>query len=259
MVQRPLERPVSLVAVLPVVSNKLASQERVMLVRSLVETELRKKGFNLLEQRFINEICESTSCEAREELFSRFGIDALVELELRTAMSRNFLLLYADSVSGTLYFLDRDANVIEASFQKNHRSGGVMLNTGQVYEAIDTQAESFSDVTFEPLARAFAQRIVARLTPPSIAEARFSPEQLFLGEPELEGETLCVQASPSGSLLLIGERVSATLPERSGGRYCASVHSLGKFIQYDFRAEFRTVTGLQIERIFAGVGRCPLD
>lgn len=264
----PLEssKQIGYVALLPVTPPKGTRPERSELVRNLVESEMRSKGFLVVEDQLLKQICTDKECKKQDELFARFAIDALGKLELSSARSRNLGLGYADSVSGKLSFLDRSGQVVEAVSNDIDRGGGFLLNSGQVVKAIESQAQSFRDSTFEPIAREFARGLVAKLAPPAGLEARFSHASLMIGEIEFKGpkeraKILCVNATPESSVVLTDGKLSADLRETDEGRYCGSLRSLGPVTASPFRVELRTAAGLSTEKRFSALstgGRCEL-
>ncbi len=209
-----------------------------------------------MESDIVSRLCPAKpSCP---ELFKKFGVDGVARLELTTAVSRNFGLGYADSITGTLAFEDKSGRTVQSISNSTQRTGGLLLNSGQLVEAIKSQAKSFNDSTFEPLAREFARGIVAKLAPPAGLERRFSGKPLVLGEPAVEqtrrgNNVLCILGTPQSFVVITRGQTSAPLRETKPGRYCAALRSVGPVAVKPYRVELRTPSGLETEKQFNGM------
>lgn len=244
--------------------------ERVERVRTLVRAELENSGFVLLDDRVVNATCKERTCPERADLFKSAPLDALARLTVKSAATNNFGIGYVDLLEGKLELIDSGAKILETVEYTESKRGGLLFNSGQVVAAFKTQANSFQDSTFEPLARAFARHITHSLTPPQAVDdealrraVKITAANFTRGIDGLV--TLCLTGPPGNLASASIGPASLELIERGAGaerQYCATQPEALFGGSEDIRVELRSpLGGYDTKIVAAPVPRsvCALD
>lgn len=244
------------VALLPADYSVDIPRERVDTVRGALINALRNEGFVIVEDKVVNRICSSPACPEKAVLANEYLVDGFVTLTLSSVSENNFLAGYYDSLSGEVVFQSRDgAELIKAEHTERVR-GGLLFESGQVFQGIISQVKRSGDSGFESLAEKFAARIVGEL--PQVATpgapSRQEGTEVALSAAQAEWDSpgsykVCAQGTPHSfaSLLLGSQR--ASLREVSPGRYCGVVSALAASASSKAtQVELRTAFGNSVRR-----------
>jgi hypothetical protein len=209
-------------AVLPAAYTTDVTRERVDPVRSLVTAELRNKSFLVLDDLALQSLCSSAECPERSILASRNGVDGFVLLSVESFSRNNFLAGYYNALSGTLR-ISNQANVpfFEVKSTSSDK-GGLIFETGQVFQGIKEQVNSTADQAFTKVASNFARAVVAKLPVDTATSAAPPPAPSISGinltRLKTGGFELCADGTPNswGRALVSGTRTAHRFqkPER---------------------------------------------
>jgi len=267
LLSRPESNRISVVAVLPNSAVVGIRPERAKLIRSAVVAELRNRGFLLLEDRIVNQICRDSICADRQRLFADYQADAAAELSLQSVSTNNFLLGYYDSIDGQLAFKGSDGRPLELVRHAERKQGGIFANTGQAITALKSQSDRFNDDSFEPLARNFARALIGKVSEPAAVDLSAKSAALNLGDVSVSQippaiSKICVSGTPGGMVSVNFGGNSAYLNELKAGQYCTALSSLGLQTSEPWQVELRAATGLSVKKNFSyrpAVASCDLD
>ncbi|MEE8143224.1 MAG: hypothetical protein V3T77_08990 [Planctomycetota bacterium] len=228
----------SVVAVLPMGGE--ATPRELNYLRSRVREQLRVRYLNVFENDYVDRVLSERGWLADPD---RFDPEALPVAEVREALGVegvvmghdfrsgywNFLLLYRRSLRGVVGMYVAGG---EHSWQARHRvsrSGGILLELGQIFSALRNQFQSGSPRVFVALAEEFVADVLATLPelqpgalrrspPPRIAEVEV--KRLPSAAPEGRIQ-ITVEATPAGvvSFDLLPEVVNMPTVEVAPGRY----------------------------------------
>lgn len=244
------------VALLPADYSIDIPRERVDTVRGALINALRNEGFLVVEDKRVNRICSSPACPEKVALANEYVVDGFVTLKLSSVSENNFLAGYYDSLSGEVIFQSRDgAELIKAEHTERVR-GGILFESGQVFQGIISQVKRSGDSGFESLAAKFAARIVEELpqvtTPGALSRQEGTEVALSAAQAKWDSPgsyKVCAEGTPHSfaSLLLGSQR--ASLREVSPGRYCGVVSALAASTSSGATlVELRTAFGNSVRR-----------
>lgn len=220
-------------AVLPADYSIEIPRERIDLVRSAIIHELRNRNFVVIEDRVIKQVCSSPSCPHRSQIAQNYLVDGFVTVTPSSFSRNNFVAGYYNQLQGTISIADPlDRELISVSHTENE-SGGVLLQSGQLFQGIISQVKHSGDDVFDDLADRFARAVVEKLPPPALAPPQEQPEGLSLALTSATAEwntpstyTVCARGTPHSFAYLILDKVRTPLREIKPGTYCGAFSSL---------------------------------
>ncbi len=224
--------PLSL-AVLPPDYSGDIPRERVDLVHDAIVQELRNRNFLVAEKSIMSNLCSAPSCPERSEIGRNYLIDGFVTVKLDSFSRNNFIAGYYNQLQGSVSVADtKDAQLISVSHTENE-SGGVLLQSGQVFQGIVSQIRHSGDEVFDDLAERFAHQVVEKLPAPTSSEPVGRSEATSLALTSATAEwtspstyTVCAHGSPHSFAYLLLGTTRTPLREVSPGHYCRAFSSL---------------------------------
>lgn len=243
----------SYVALLPLDPPVGVRAERVERTRDLLVNELRNKGLLLVEERVVTNVCSTPSCPEWPTFFSKYHVDALAEVKLDTVSGGDFYLGRYSTISGTIEFRGKDGSTFYKTEHTTRQAGGLLLNTGAVFQAVKTLNESFQDSTFDPLATKFARDLLSDIDFGKNDAARASSAELKIGEVSLKElgplrTKLCVQGTPSNLMSINSRSLVSDLAEVSPGSYCAVYPARNIRMIEQYSAQLRSPSGISVTK-----------
>lgn len=254
------------IALLPANYPAGMRKERVDLIRTLLRSELQGVGFVLLDDRAVMEACENTACVGRQKLAEQYGVQSFLDLQLASIARNNFLAGYYNSIDGTLVFSDAKGKEQFRIENTEGERGGLLFNTGQVFQGLSEQAKSFGeDQGFANLgarfARSLAQKVPqsgentgrAEIAPVTIAEVRVARTGPALYR-------ICADGEPGNMADLKIQRLRSTLREVSAGTYCGQFHI--EDLVHGLKSaeiELRSAVGASARSTLTGIQATPCD
>lgn len=238
------------VALLPVVSEEPIQRERLELLQRLLVRELRSSGFQVLDLRRILRSCRPPACSLNT-LAEQYDVDALAQLTIHSTSRMNLLAGFYNSIDGALELQDRSGLPIGTIEHTQREPGGLLFNSGQLFEGIQSTAENFADNRFVRLAERFVRTLVVRLPPPHhpASNTHLLALQSVEVVPRGTGRYEVCAVGTEGvfaSLVVRGDRFP--MREVAPGRYCiAALLDLSTPARNDHRVELRTSYGSFIE------------
>ncbi len=215
------------IALLPVSVKTELSQERLGAITASMREELRNRGYFLLDDRLVKEVCSTPECPNRKKLADLHGVRAFATLTIDSASKNNFGLGYYNMLKGELVLGDVEAQELVKVKNTENESGGLLFNSGQIFQGIKEAGKSFTEDSFGGLAAKFAKSLALQLPRPS-SSANLSDQTDTL--PTIESVTvksprplvheICADSAPGliASVVVDGRR--STLRETKQGRYC---------------------------------------
>jgi hypothetical protein len=220
-------------AVLPPDYSGDIPRERVDIVHDAIVQELRNRNFLVADQTIMSNLCSAPSCPERSEIARNYLIDGFVTVKLDSFSRNNFIAGYYNQLQGSVSITDtKDAQLISVSHTENE-SGGVLLQSGQVFQGILSQIRHSGDEVFDDLSERFAHQVVEKLPAPSSSESPGRPESTSLALTAATAEltspstyTVCAHGTPHSFAYLLLGTTRTPLREVSPGRYCRVFSSL---------------------------------
>jgi len=208
-------------AVLPIKTSKPIQREKLVLLRSVLENELRNAGYALLDPEVVSTSCNNQSCNG---LGNELGVDSLASMTLDSFSRTNFLAGVINNISGELSLLEKDGAVLFTVNHSEQDRAGLLFNTGQLLEGIQSYVDSTGDRAFGQLAQKFIRAIVLELPAPERTSTNQGhiPEIETVKLEQLRGgiSQLCVIASPKQRAFLVLGSIRTDLREVKSGFYC---------------------------------------
>ncbi len=221
------------VALLPPDYSIDIPRERINLVRQSVINQLRNRGFIVLDDQAVIATCSSPQCPERSKLAQQYSVDGFATLKLDSFSRNNFVAGYYNELAGDLSVVDRSGKELVSVKQTEREEGGLLLQSGQIFEALLSSVENTGDDVFDKLADKFAYTIVEQLPAPTIPASRLAQES---GTVALSSATatwsspttykVCVRGTPSSFAYLLSGKNRTNLREVSPGSYCSNFSGL---------------------------------
>ena len=224
--------PVSL-AVLPADYSVDIPRQRVDLVREAVVSELRNRKFVVVEDQVVLQTCSNPSCPERERLTHDYLVDGFVTVSLSSFSKNNFVAGYYNQLQGSISVADPGGKDLVSVSHTENESGGLLLQSGQIFQAIISTVKHSGDGVFDDLAERFAQSVVEKLPQPAATTANSQPEGLSLALNSVTAQwktptsyTVCAQGTPHSFAYLLLGTTRIPLRETKPGTYCSAFSSL---------------------------------
>jgi hypothetical protein len=247
--------PVSL-AVLPADYSVDIPRQRVDLVREAVVSELRNRKFVVVEDQVILRTCSTPLCPERARLTHDYLVDGFVTVSLSSFSKNNFLAGYYNQLQGSVSVADPAGKELLSVSHAENESGGLLLQSGQIFQAIISTVKHSGDGVFDDLAERFAQAVVEKLPQPATTTANTQPEGLSLALNSVTAQwktptayTVCAQGTPHSFAYLLLGTTRTPLRETKPGTYCSTFSSLVINANKTTEAvELRTVFGNSVRQ-----------
>jgi hypothetical protein len=149
-------------ALLPVVSKEPLRMKRKMLISHFLRTELESRGYRVLLPDLLSDICQSTQdcLEKRSDIFAHYPIDGLLLVTVQDLSGGDFGLGFYQSLSAEMKVLGKNGNTLFQLEDSVINRGGLVFESGQVFEGLRQQIGFGSDLGFQNLAKSFAKDIM---------------------------------------------------------------------------------------------------
>jgi hypothetical protein len=224
--------PASL-AVLPADYAVEIPRQRVDLVRDAVVNELRNSRFVIVEDQVVSQICSTPQCPERARLTRDYLVDGFVTVSLSSFSKNNFVAGYYNQLEGSISVTDSTGKELVSVSHAENESGGLLLQSGQIFQAIISTVKHSGDGVFDNLAERFARSVVEKLPEPVIATANTQPEGLSLALNSVTTQwetptsyTVCAQGTPHSFAYILLGTTRTPLRETKPGTYCTAFSSL---------------------------------
>jgi hypothetical protein len=227
-------------AIMPVDYPAKIRREKVDAIVKSIEYELRNAGHIVLADKLVRKVCSGSTCPERNVLLAKYPIDGFVAVGVEAVTRSNFVAGFYNAVRGYLEITDSLAQPI---LQVNHTQserGGLLFNTGQIFQAVldyERNKEADSDAK---LATGFAQALVSKIPRPvnadvSSANTPVSIDDVRVREVGPEVFEVCAKASEDAIVSVIINRLRTNLRPVSSNRFC------GTFLHSEYSPNLPTV------------------
>lgn len=240
------------IALLPVDAPSSIQRERAAYLVELLRIGLEDKGYVLLDADVVERYCADVSCQpGRAALVKQFGVTKFVSLKLESISNVNFVAGYYSALSGELQLQEADASVLYEAIHTERDSGGVILESGQLIQAVINQARSGEEGAIDDLSSGFVDELLDKL--PSGLEIAQNEAGRAVAIETAEVSTyrgavkrVCVKGT-QGSLAWLHSKSAksrAELKEVSRGLYCGVFRLVGPWsLDSGLRVELRSAFG----------------
>jgi hypothetical protein len=218
-------------AVLPADYSVDIPRERVDLARAAIINELRNRNFVVIEDRVISQLCSSPACPERPEIARNYLVDGFATVSLTSFSRNNVIAGYYNQLQGGITITDTTGKELISVNHTENESGGVLLQSGQLFQGIISQIKHSGDGVFDDLADRFAHAVVEKL--PAPAAGSTPPEGVSLALTSATAQwsspstyTVCAQGTPHSFAYLILGANRIPLDEVNPGRYCRAFSAL---------------------------------
>lgn len=238
-------------AVLPPDYSADIPRERINIVHDAIAQELRNRNFLVVEDSVISRLCSSPACPERATIAENYLVDGFVTVKLDSFSRNNFIAGYYNQLQGSVAVTDTKGSQLMSVSHTENESGGVLLQSGQVFQGIISQIRHSGDEVFDDLAERFAHQVVEKLPAPATSEASGKTEGTSLALTSATTQwtspstyTVCARGTPHSFAYLILGTNRTPLQEVSPGNYCRAFSSLIAKPQSGVEAiELRTAFG----------------
>jgi hypothetical protein len=211
------------IAVLPITASAGLSAKKIADVADAFDSQLKGLGYLVLDREIVSEICSTTACPERETLRTRYDLDGIFSLSLASFQRNNLIAGYLNIISGTLTAYGDDAQNLLTIEHTIYERGGILFNSGQVFEGVKGTINFIRGRAPSPLAERFVREIITELPATQSNQAPTLPLELSAVTATAEGNDrlrICVKSQPNLRLMLISKGDDPQLREVSHGLYC---------------------------------------
>jgi hypothetical protein len=210
-----------LIAVLPLKERNSIARERSFAIQRALVSELRNSGFVVLEP----EVLSIEKADDYSQLTSRYGVEALAQLEVSSLSENDFLLGYYNTLAGNLRLLTPSGLVTVEVEHRESQRGGVIFQSGQIVQGINEQVANGRGENATLLVRRFIRRVVRELPSVKGRESDIEVLQAVVAKPEIEllnddVAHICVQGTVNSIATVTFDEQTSGLREVKPGRYC---------------------------------------
>lgn len=242
-------------------------RERVNLVRQAVINELRNHNFLVLDDGAVNSLCSTPACPERSQLSQRYLVDGFATLNLKSFSRNNFVAGYYNQLSGELLISDRAGKTLISVEDTQNEEGGLLLQSGQIFQAIISSVKNTGDSVFDKLSDKFARTIVEQLPQPATSLNPVSQEGITVALSSATATwsspttyTICARGTPHSFAYLVTGKTKTSLREGAPGTYCENFSPLVSDDPAQSEAiELRSAFGTSIRQEIAIPAKRPCD
>lgn len=239
-----LNNTFSAIALAPIQNNNQIRDERVEIFRNLLEADLKNQGYLLLDRSIVNQICKEAECKDSAKLFEQYNINGLMKISLDSSSSANIGLLSRYALSGQAKIENQQGKTIYSVQSTASKTGGLILQSGQIIKAIKDLYISSADQTFLSISSQLAEDFSSSLpkqTSNNINQYTSMIKSVNKSKIATDFYKVCLEGTPNSIASILHSKEKTSLREVSAGRYCGSVFSSGENLDL----ELRTPYGLQ--------------
>lgn len=213
------------IALIPSKSVEGISRERLLYITELTRLSLESKGYVLITPEVIEHSCADLECSNLSELTNRYKIGKIAHINLESSSSIDFLAGYYSSLTGQFYLENAEGVSLYSAMHTERDSGGLILESGQVIQAIINQIRNGDESSVDKVSYRFVSSLLKEV-PKGEKDNLNSTNKLYLEkaalESHLKGSTkVCAYGTPLQSAWLVSsKRDSAELKEIETGKYC---------------------------------------
>lgn len=244
-----LENKNPYIALVPSKTVDGISRERLQYISELVRLNLESKGYVLLTTEVIQNNCIDLECSNIGELSTLYHIGKIAHINLESSTDIDILAGYYSSLTGELSIEDAQGVSLYNSTHTERDSGGLILESGQVIQAIINQIRSGDESSVDKVSYRFVNALLREM-PQAENNSQTRASNLTLEKIEtdkyLKGVTkICAIGTPEQSAWLVsGKREGSELKEIKQGKYCGIFRLEGPWaIDNGLRVELKSPYG----------------
>lgn len=214
-----------IVALLPPVSSNDLARENLDLVFQSLRTELENHGYTVLDDSAVKSFCSASMCKNFKDLNNRYKANVFAQLTISSSYNTNLLAAYYNSLDGKLELFDLDGKNLGSIEHRESERGGILLGSGQIFQAISDSISNVVDSPIAKLAKRFAVKIASELPSPKYSEDFYTSDSLKINNIDIEPVSpgfakLCVDGSPGNFAYLVANNIRTNLRTDGNGHYC---------------------------------------
>jgi hypothetical protein len=222
----------SALAYLPPKAEDEAPMEFISEIDQQVQSELKNRGYNLLDQDIVKIKCSAGDCQ---NLPANSQVDAVAHFTLNKVRRINALIGHFNEVAGTLTISNTDGTMLTAIREIIRERGGLLFNAGQIIKGIVSSVQNTAKEKYALLGAKLARNLALQLPIPaksapvavSISSVTASYERgLARGRKsgtQAEASTVCLNGTPHQIARLKIDGREVNMIEISPGRYCRTI------------------------------------
>ncbi len=253
------KKTIQYLALIPPSSLEGVSRERAEYINELIRYELESKGYIVLSNDIVSNFCSDSSCSNRKNLKELYNIDEIAMLNLESTSSNDFLLGYYNSISGKFSLEKLNGEVLYSASNTYRDSGGLILQSGQVIQAIINQSKNGDKDSMDKVNYKFITSLLKELPNVKKGIANTNNNKLFITDLKITPYNktvtkICIAGNPSQSAWLVNEKNNtAELKEINSGQYCGAYRlegtwSLTNKLKVELRSPFGDLTHLEVNK-----------
>lgn len=246
---------ISTVAVLPASIPSDVAREKIEAIRSQVIEQLKNSGFTVLTDSIVKNGCTDTGCGDQVTFAKKYGVEGFVTLRVKSVSRTNLLAAFYNSINGEVDLVDPSGKQISHIEHIESEKGGLLFNSGQVFQGLRSTAENTEQASFTRLAEKFAKAVSLEL-PRAVSNAETLTAQTDIKINSVNTSSLgesryriCAQGTPGAQAAIIIDRSKGVLREERSGEYCG-VFPIGGALPENTKVaiELRSPFGVSVQK-----------
>jgi len=239
-------------------SENEVPREFVAEIDNQIQTELKNRGYVLLDKRVIKQYCLENQCE---NLPMEYRVDALAQFTLNKVRRINAIIGHFNEVGGTLTIFRPDGTKITSISEVLRERGGLLFNAGQLIKGVVSSVKNTAQEKYTLLSAKLARNISLQLPIPE----KSSPTSLSIfsvstfyekGEISVkkigakpEASTVCLNGSPHQLAKLAINKREINMIEIVPGKYCRTLATeIFTDSKFSGQVELKSTFGTEIRR-----------
>lgn len=217
------------VALLPLSASNDIPSERKNYIQNALASELASAGYVVLDRKIVESVCPTADCPDKEKLSKTYATNTFARLNLESVAKTNFIAGYYNTITGKLSFQDLAGNDIATVDNTERERGGLLFNTGQIFQGLKSHHDNSGDASFTNLADRFVKTLVEKVPAPKTAETESRAESERVTINKVTATTgsnsqihVCINSNPGLMASLLIDSNKANLREISSGQYCGN-------------------------------------
>lgn len=247
------------IALLPPNALEGISRERAELINELVRYELESKGYILLNNEIISKFCTDSLCADRSNLKESYNIDNVAMLNLESSSENDFLVGYYNSLSGKFIIENAIGKQLYSASNTYRDSGGLILQSGQVIQAIINQYKNGDQDSMDKVSSNFIYSLLKELPEVKNRLSNAPNDKLLISNLQVTpynkfATKICIEGKPGHFAWIINQQNNrAELKEIQSGQYCGAFRLEGPWaLSNNLKVELKSPFG---NTIYAEVKR----
>ncbi len=213
------------IALIPSKTIDGISRERLEYISELTRLNLESRGYFLITPDTINRNCVDLECSNIDEVSSKFNIGKIAHINLESSTNIDILAGYYSSLTGQLIIEDPKGISLYSALHTERDSGGLILESGQVIQAIINQIRNGDESSVDRTSYRFVRALLKEM--PKVDKSLPSEttplnlENVEVSKYSKNTKKVCAKGTPNQTAwLTTSSKLYTELKEIKKGLYC---------------------------------------